>query len=55
MKKFEAPKIEELKEHQYCLRCGRKLKKKEWRLLGYGCTCYRKIKKANDKRLSLFQ
>lgn len=32
------------KEHEYCLRCGRRLKKQEARLLGYGSICYEKIK-----------
>lgn len=34
----------EIKEHEYCLKCGRKLKKQEARLLGYGSVCYEKIK-----------
>lgn len=34
----------EMKEHEYCLRCGRKLKKQGARLLGYGSICYEKIK-----------
>ena len=36
--------MEEIKEYNYCLRCGRKLKSKEARLRGYGKTCYAKCK-----------
>ena len=32
------------KEHNYCLRCGRKLKNIENRILGYGPVCYEKIR-----------
>ena len=32
------------KEYTYCLRCGRKLKKPEARILGYGKICYEKAK-----------
>ena len=31
------------KEHDYCLRCGRKLKNPEARQKGYGPVCERKI------------
>ncbi len=34
----------EIKEYNYCLRCGRKLKSKQNRLRGYGETCYKKYK-----------
>jgi hypothetical protein len=30
------------KEHEYCLRCGRKLKNPEARRLGYGKVCLEK-------------
>ena len=30
-------------EHEYCLRCGRKLKSEKARQLGYGDVCYRKL------------
>ncbi len=32
------------KEYEYCLRCGRKLKKPEARQKGYGAICEKKIK-----------
>lgn len=33
------------KEHEKCLRCGRRLKNEEARKIGYGKTCLIKIKK----------
>lgn len=39
----------EKKDHEYCLRCGRKLKNPIARKLGYGLVCYRK------QRLALSQ
>ena len=40
-------------EHQYCLRCGRKLKTDEARAIGYGKVCLEKLK--HDKKMkSLF-
>lgn len=30
------------KEHEHCLRCGRKLKNVEARLRGYGLVCYKR-------------
>ena len=30
-------------DHEYCLRCGRKLKSEEARMLGYGKICYKKM------------
>lgn len=40
------------KDHNYCLRCGRRLKNKEARELGYGVTCYKKMKAEKEmKRL----
>lgn len=30
-------------EHEYCLRCGRRLKSQEARMLGYGTVCYKKM------------
>ena len=32
------------KDHEFCLRCGRKLKNPQARELGYGSICYRKLK-----------
>ncbi len=34
----------EIKEHEYCLRCGRKLKNPIARQKGYGAVCERKLK-----------
>ena len=33
----------EKKEHEFCLRCGRRLKKLQARELGYGPVCWQKI------------
>lgn len=41
-------------EHQYCLRCGRKLKSEESRELGYGTICYKKMLTKNKNIKSLF-
>ena len=38
-------------EHKRCLRCGRKLKNPEYRVLGYGPVCYEKLKTPNIKKL----
>lgn len=38
-------------EHEYCLRCGRKLKNPEARVLGYGKICYEKMQNNNLIRL----
>lgn len=42
-----------MKEYNYCLRCGRKLKSKENRYRGYGNVCYEKSK--HTQRLPLFE
>ena len=39
------------KEHEYCLRCGRKLKNKEARIKGYGLTCEKKMKVSQKRKL----
>lgn len=39
------------KDHEYCLRCGRKLKNSQARELGYGKICYRKLKMDCGRRL----
>lgn len=41
----------EKKDHEYCLRCGRKLKNPQARELGYGVVCERKMKFSGYKRL----
>lgn len=33
----------EPEEHEYCKRCGRRLKSLESRMLGYGNTCYKRL------------
>lgn len=39
------------KEHEYCLRCGRKLKNPVARELGYGKVCEKKLRTDNISRL----
>lgn len=39
------------KEYNYCLRCGRKLKTEETRLLGMGKVCAEKSKHDTRRRL----
>lgn len=39
------------KDHDKCLRCGRKLKTEEARKIGYGKICLEKVKKQKAKRL----
>lgn len=41
----------EKKEHEYCLRCGRKLKNPTAREKGYGIVCEKKMKVAESKKL----
>lgn len=36
--------MKEIKDHDYCLRCGRKLKNPIARQRGYGIVCERKLK-----------
>ena len=40
---------EKTKEHEYCLRCGRKLKNPDARILGYGIICYKKQRTEQNK------
>ena len=42
------PKI---KEYEYCLRCGRKLKSAKTREQGYGDICFKKMKTNQKNRL----
>lgn len=35
-------------EHEFCLRCGRKLKNPDFRKIGYGSIC---LKKLNHKQI----
>ncbi len=40
-------------DHEFCLRCGRKLKNPNARAIGYGAVCLRKIKEI-EKGTKLF-
>ena len=39
----------EKKEHEICLRCGRKLKNPDARKLGYGAVCFKKMQTSGKK------
>lgn len=39
------------KEYEYCLRCGRRLKKDKARKLGYGPACFKKVNKQHRYKL----
>lgn len=41
----------EKKEHEFCLRCGRRLKNPQARELGYGAICYKKQNSELSHRL----
>jgi len=41
----------EKKDHEYCLRCGRKLKNPTAREKGYGMVCEKKMQIDNVRRL----
>ena len=41
------------KEHEFCLRCGRKLKSTKARELGYGPVCF-KLKDTRFHKIKLF-
>lgn len=43
------------KEYTHCLRCGRKLKNKEARILGYGTVCLKKVQAETNKKIPLFK
>lgn len=43
--------MEDSKEHEYCLRCGRKLKNLRARERGYGITCFNKLKQSHMVKL----
>lgn len=38
------------KEHEYCLRCGRKLRTSTNRIRGYGDVCFKKMQTAILKK-----
>lgn len=41
------------KEFDKCLRCGRKLKNPQHRLLGYGPNCYKKVNAGRLRKKSI--
>ena len=41
----------EKKDHEFCLRCGRKLRNKQTREIGYGAVCLKKLQVEDSKRL----
>lgn len=43
-----------MKEYEFCLRCHRKLRTEEAKLLGYGKVCYKKAHSADAKKNRLF-
>jgi hypothetical protein len=43
---------ETAKEHEFCKRCGRKLRNPDARKLGYGAVCFKKMQ-SSGKRLFL--
>lgn len=43
--------VDDQKLHKYCLRCGRKLKTENARILGYGPICAKKINLSHSNRL----
>lgn len=45
------PNKELVLEHEFCKRCGRRLKKPEARQLGYGAVCYRKVQVSYGRKL----
>jgi len=41
----------EKKDHEFCLRCGRKLKNPQAREIGYGKICLNKVRVQENKKL----
>ena len=41
----------DVKEHEFCLRCGRRLKNPTAREIGYGAVCYKKMQATVGKKL----
>ena len=46
-------KKEKVKEYNYCIRCGRRLKNVEYRLRGMGKVCYEKSLREHGNRLRM--
>ena len=44
----------EKNEHEFCLRCGRKLKNLKAREIGLGPVCARKLRQENEQSRKLF-
>ena len=44
----------EKNEHEFCLRCGRRLKNLKAREIGFGLVCLRKVKQENEQSRKLF-
>lgn len=47
-------KPEENNDHEFCLRCGRKLKNPRARRIGFGAVCERKAIREYEKSRQLF-
>ena len=43
--------MQEIKDHEFCLRCGRKLKNPVAREKGYGTVCEKKMRVEKSRRL----
>ena len=43
--------VNQVRPHERCLRCGRKLKNLTAKQLGYGSVCYKKIQASSQNRL----
>lgn len=39
------------KDHEFCMRCGRKLKNPQAREIGYGAVCLRKMRTEKSRQL----
>jgi len=48
---MENKEKEHKKIYQKCLRCGRVLKRQENKELGYGPSCYKKMKNKKERKL----
>lgn len=44
-------KEQEKQDHEYCLRCGRRLRNKKAREIGYGAVCIKKLRYEENKPL----
>ena len=46
--------MEVKKDHEFCLRCGRRLRNPQTREIGYGAICYKKIQTEKSRQLFNF-